>query len=136
LGDRNRRRQANKTGWKGLDLFYIGIAFFLLLNVLVGLARVIRGPAPADRLLGVLLFGSTGVAVMLLLAEGLGKPDLRNIALVFALLAVLATVAFVKREDSAAEDLEPLRSGGDETTSSLGSKPGSKISQGKTGEET
>ncbi|MEX1048744.1 MAG: monovalent cation/H+ antiporter complex subunit F [Akkermansiaceae bacterium] len=76
--------------------FHLALAFFLLLNVVAGLLRIIRGPAPADRMMAVQLFGTTGVAVLLMLAQGLQAPDLRNVALVFALLAVLATVAFVR----------------------------------------
>jgi multicomponent Na+:H+ antiporter subunit F len=43
------------------------------------------------------LFGTTAVAVLLLLADGMGQPALRDIALVFALLAAVAAVAFVQR---------------------------------------
>jgi multicomponent Na+:H+ antiporter subunit F len=76
---------------------FLGLAFFLLLNILAGLVRVYRGPAPADRMISAQLFGSTGVAILLLLAEALKQPELRNVALVFAVLAVLAMVAFVER---------------------------------------
>jgi multicomponent Na+:H+ antiporter subunit F len=43
------------------------------------------------------LFGTTGVAILLLLADAMGIPALRDVALVFALLAAMASVAFVKR---------------------------------------
>jgi multicomponent Na+:H+ antiporter subunit F len=76
--------------------FFMGAALFLLLNVVAGMARVLRGPTTADRMLALQLFGTTGVAILVLLAEGLGRPDLRNVAFVFALLAVLAMVAFVR----------------------------------------
>jgi len=75
---------------------HLALALFLLLNVIAGMFRIVRGPAPADRMMAAQLFGTTGVAVLLLLAQGLEAPDLRNVALVFALLAVLATVAFVR----------------------------------------
>jgi multicomponent Na+:H+ antiporter subunit F len=74
-----------------------GIAGFLLLNLAAGLWRVMRGPTAADRMLAAQLFGTTAVAVLLLLAEGMGQPALRDIALVFALLAAVAAVAFVQR---------------------------------------
>lgn len=77
--------------------FYQGIALFLLLNILIGLMRVLRGPTPADRMLSAQLFGTTGVAILLLLAQGWGIPALRDVALVFALLGGLAAVAFVRR---------------------------------------
>jgi multicomponent Na+:H+ antiporter subunit F len=80
-----------------MDSFYIGIALFLLLNIIAGMVRVFRGPEPADRIMAVLLFGSTAVAILLLLSQAMNLPELRNIALVFALLSILGTVAFVKR---------------------------------------
>jgi len=76
--------------------FHLALALFLLLNVIAGLVRLIRGPASADRMMAAQLFGTTGVAVLVVLAQALEAPDLRNGALVFALLAVLATVAFVR----------------------------------------
>jgi multicomponent Na+:H+ antiporter subunit F len=76
--------------------FHLALALFLLLNVIAGLVRITRGPAQPDRMMAAQLFGTTGVAILLVLAQALGAPDLRNVALVFALLAVLATVAFVR----------------------------------------
>lgn len=75
----------------------LGLAFFLLANILLGLLRVLRGPTPADRMLAAQLFGTTGVAILLLLSQGLAAPAVRDVALVFALLAALAVVAFVRR---------------------------------------
>jgi multicomponent Na+:H+ antiporter subunit F len=72
------------------------VALFLLLNVLAGLLRVARGPTLADRVLVAQLFGTTGVAVLLLLAADPGMSALRNVALVFAILAPITVVAFVK----------------------------------------
>lgn len=80
-----------------MSLLSLGIASFLLLNLAAGLWRVMRGPTAADRMLAAQLFGTTAVAVLLLLAEGMGEPALRDIALVFALLAAVAAVAFVQR---------------------------------------
>jgi multicomponent Na+:H+ antiporter subunit F len=76
--------------------FYLGVAVFLLLNLLVGLIRIYRGPTPADRLLAVQLFGTTTAAVALLLAEAQAIPALRDVALLFTLLAALVSVAFVR----------------------------------------
>ena len=75
---------------------YLGLACFLLLTMIVGLIRVFRGPDQEDRVVAVQLFGTTGVAILLLLAEAVAVPAIRNVALIFALLAVLAVVAFVR----------------------------------------
>lgn len=76
--------------------WYGGVASFLLLSVIVGLLRVLRGPTPADRMLAAQLFGTTGVATLLLLAPTFGSA-LNDIALVFALLAAVTVIAFVRR---------------------------------------
>jgi len=80
-----------------VEAWLIGTALFLLLNVAAGLARVARGPSAADRMIAAQLFGTAGVALLLLLSEAMRVPALRDVALVFALLAVVVTVAFVKR---------------------------------------
>lgn len=73
------------------------LAVFLLVNLLVALVRVARGPTPADRLLAALLFGTTGVAILLLLAHATGSAALLDAALVFALLAAITGAAFAQR---------------------------------------
>jgi multicomponent Na+:H+ antiporter subunit F len=80
-----------------MSAFLTGVALFLLLNVAAGLIRVVRGPTQADRMLAAQLFGTTGVAIVLLLSQATGEPALRDVALIFALLAVVISVAFVKR---------------------------------------
>ena len=77
--------------------FYLGIAAFLLLLLVVGLVRVVRGPTAGDRMMAVQLFGTTGVAILLLAGAATEHRWVRDVALVFALLAAVATVAFVKR---------------------------------------
>ncbi|HET6521320.1 MAG TPA: monovalent cation/H+ antiporter complex subunit F [Geminicoccaceae bacterium] len=76
--------------------FHLAVALFLLLNVAAGLVRVLRGPTPVDRMLAAQLLGTTGVALLLLLAEATGQPAARDVALVLALLAAVAAVAFVR----------------------------------------
>ncbi len=79
-----------------MTAFYFILALFLLLNLMAAMTRIIRGPRPEDRLMTGQLFGSTGVAILLLLAEAIGAPELRDVALVFALLAVLIVICFVR----------------------------------------
>jgi multicomponent Na+:H+ antiporter subunit F len=80
-----------------MTVFLAAIALFLLLNIFAGTIRLVRGPTPADRMLAVQLFGSTGVALLMILAELTSEPALHNVALVFALFAVMAVVAFARR---------------------------------------
>ncbi len=80
-----------------MSALHLGLAAFLLANLAAGLVRVMRGPTAADRMLAAQLFGTTAVAVVLLLAEAQGTPGVRDVGLVFALLAAVASVAFVQR---------------------------------------
>jgi len=80
-----------------MEALYSICAVFLLATIGVGLLRVFRGPTTADRMLSVQLFGTTGVAVLLLLAKSWGAPVLLDVALIFALLAPVAVVALVRR---------------------------------------
>lgn len=79
-----------------MEMLYVAAAIFLLLNVLGGLIRILIGPSRGDRMLAAQLFGTTGVAIILLLAEGLDRPALRDVALLVVLLAVINTVVFVR----------------------------------------
>ena len=73
------------------------VALLLLLTLALGLIRIWRGPTIADRMLAAQLFGTTGVGLLLVLAELQQMPALRDVALVLALLAVMAVLAFVAR---------------------------------------
>lgn len=72
-------------------------ALILLVAVAIGMIRVFLGPTTADRMISAQLFGSCGLAILLLLYRGLNAPVLLDVALVFALLAALATMTFVRR---------------------------------------
>jgi multicomponent Na+:H+ antiporter subunit F len=82
-------------------------AVVLLLNVMVGLLRIARGPTASDRMLAAQLFGTTGVAILIVLAELEALPALRDVALIFALLAAVLAVAFVKRGRPHDADSDP-----------------------------
>jgi multicomponent Na+:H+ antiporter subunit F len=66
----------------------------VLAIVAVGLIRVLRGPANVDRMMAVQLFGTGGIAALLLMAAT-NVTALVDVALVLALLAAFASVAFV-----------------------------------------
>ena len=80
-----------------MESLYSGMAVVLLLTLVGGLWRILRGPTPADRMLAAQLFGTTAAACVLLLAQAFDRPSLRDLALVFALLAAVTAVAFVRR---------------------------------------
>jgi multicomponent Na+:H+ antiporter subunit F len=79
--------------------WHLGAALFLVLNIAAGLVRVVKGPTRADRMLAAQLFGTTGVAALLLLAEAMALPPLRDVTVIFALLASVAVICFTREEE-------------------------------------
>ncbi len=77
--------------------FELPVALFLLVNLVAALVAAARRPTPADRMLTALLFGSTGVGVLVLLARAMHLPALVDVALTLALLAAIAGIAFARR---------------------------------------
>lgn len=80
-----------------MTLLAAPLALFLLLNLAAALLWVARGPTAADRMLVALLFGTTGVGVLLLLGAAGAGAAVFDVALVLALLAAVAGVAFARR---------------------------------------
>ena len=67
-----------------------------MLNIAMGLVRVWRGPTVADRLLTTQLFGTTGMAILLVLAGYLRELTLLNVAITFNVLAILLVICLVQ----------------------------------------
>lgn len=80
-----------------MSFVYDVFALVLVANLAAGMLRVLRGPRAADRMLAAQMLGTTGVALLLVLAQLQDMPALRDVALVFALLALLAVVVFARR---------------------------------------
>lgn len=79
-----------------MDIFFIIVIVFLLLNIALGLIRVWRGPTVADRLLTTQLFGTTGMAILLVLAGYSKDLTLLNVAITFNVLAILLVICMVQ----------------------------------------
>lgn len=69
---------------------------FMALSLCGGIIRVVRGPTRADRMLSAQLFGSSGVALLLLLAQSMKMPALVDAALVLTLLTAVASCTFAR----------------------------------------
>lgn len=76
--------------------FQLAVAALLLANVVAGFRRLVLGPSGEDRLVAAQLLGTTAVAILLLMAEAFGAPLLRYVGLVFASLAAVTIVAYVR----------------------------------------
>ena len=79
-----------------MTAWFLFVAIGLMVSAAVALWRVAHGPDAADRMMGAQLAGTTGVAVVVVLAVVGEAWALLDVALVLSLLAALASVAFVK----------------------------------------
>jgi multicomponent Na+:H+ antiporter subunit F len=87
-----------------MTAFLLGAAAFVLAMVAIGLARVLRGPDDADRVMAAQLLGSGGIASLLLVGAAADDSTVVDVALTLALLAAFASIAFVKAKLAARAD--------------------------------
>jgi multicomponent Na+:H+ antiporter subunit F len=78
-----------------VDVLLAGATAFVLASV-VAVYRVVRGPTMQDRVIAVNVVGSNTVVVIALLAAAFGEPGALDIALVYALLNFLLSIAISK----------------------------------------
>ncbi len=71
-------------------------AFAVLAAMAMALARACLGPTVFDRILAVNSFGTKTVVLIAVLGFLMGRPDFMDIALVYALINFIATVAVLK----------------------------------------
>jgi multicomponent Na+:H+ antiporter subunit F len=79
-----------------MNEFLLAAAAFVLATVALGLARILRGPAAADRITAAQLLGTGGIAVLLLGGAATGTRAAADVALTLALLAAFASAAFAQ----------------------------------------
>ena len=76
--------------------FLLAAAGAILLTVALALFLVMRRPGDADRMMAAQLLGTGGIAVVLLAGVASNVTAVIDVALVLALLAAFAGLAFVK----------------------------------------
>jgi multicomponent Na+:H+ antiporter subunit F len=74
----------------------LGAGAAFILTSLVGVFRIVRGPTMPDRVIAINIVGSNVVIVIALLAAAIGEPGALDIALVYALLNFLLSIAISK----------------------------------------
>lgn len=84
--------------------FLFAAAAFVLATLALGLVRILRGPADADRMMAAQLLGTGGVAVLVLLSAATATPSLVDVALVLVLLAAFASLSLVLDDPNATGD--------------------------------
>ncbi|WNV07045.1 monovalent cation/H+ antiporter complex subunit F [Tardiphaga sp. 709] len=82
----------------------LGASVFVLLTVALGLFAILRRPADVDRLMAVQLLGTGGVAILLLLAVASETLPIVDVAVMLALFAAFAAVAFVRSASGASSE--------------------------------
>ena len=88
-----------------MPYFLLSVSGFILMMVAVGLIRILRGPTNAERMMATQLFGTGGIAALLLFSAAADLSAVADVALVLALLAAFASVAFVKNASPETDDL-------------------------------
>lgn len=79
-----------------LDVILLGAATTIVVFAIGLLYRVAQGPTMEDRVIAINGIGTTTVVVLALVAAALDQPGYLDIALVYALLNFLASIAISK----------------------------------------
>jgi len=96
-----------------MGYFMLGSAILIIVSMALMLARLIGGPTLYDRLLAVNSFGTKTVLFLCVFCFIIGRPDGVDIALLYALMNFIATIAVLKFFNYRALDVGLMRS--DET---------------------
>ncbi|OQY19148.1 MAG: pH regulation protein F [Desulfobacteraceae bacterium 4572_35.1] len=87
---------------------YVAASLAILLVMGLTLIRAILGPTAFDRLLAVNMFGTKTVLLIAVVGFMSGRPDFLDIALVYALVNFLSTIAVMRFfERQISEGTEP-----------------------------
>jgi multicomponent Na+:H+ antiporter subunit F len=92
--------------------FLFGAAGFVLTTIALGLVAVLRRPAEVDHMMAAQLLGTGGVAILVLLAAATEASPLLDVALLLALFAAFAAVAFVRGASGQESEVSRTTSGG------------------------
>jgi len=75
-------------------------ATVIVLAAFLALYRAIRGPRIYDRVLAVNVIGTKTVVLLALIGFSYGRPHFLDLALVYALINFIATIAFLKYRET------------------------------------
>lgn len=79
-----------------IGYFMLGSAFLIIVSMALMLVRLIGGPTLYDRLLAVNSFGTKTVLFLCVFCFIIDRPDGVDIALLYALMNFIATIAVLK----------------------------------------
>jgi multicomponent Na+:H+ antiporter subunit F len=89
--------------------FLTAMATIVTILTGIGLARMLRGPSAADRMMSAQLIGTGGAAAALLIATASGVAAIIDIALTLAVLAAFSAVALSMGEPGSRRRTETTR---------------------------
>jgi multicomponent Na+:H+ antiporter subunit F len=75
---------------------YAAAAVAVLVTMGMALIRAIKGPSIYDRILAANMFGTKTVLIIAVVGFLMGRPDFMDIALVYALINFVGTIAVLK----------------------------------------
>ena len=75
---------------------YIVAAAAIVVTMTLAIVRALRGPTVYDRVLAVNTFGTCTVLIISVVAFFTGRPDFIDLALVYALISFIGTIAVLK----------------------------------------
>jgi len=79
-----------------LGYFNLATAFFVIVSMVMMLGRLMGGPTLYDRLLAVNSFGTKTILFLCVFCFVINRPDGLDIALLYALMNFIATIAVLK----------------------------------------
>ena len=79
-----------------MGYFMLGSAFLIIVSMALMLGRLLGGPTLYDRLLAVNSFGTKTVLFLCVFCFIINRPDGVDIALLYALMNFIATIAVLK----------------------------------------
>jgi multicomponent Na+:H+ antiporter subunit F len=91
--------------------FLFGAAGFVLAMVALGLFVILQRPADVDHMMAAQLLGTGGVAILLLMAAATETSPIADVALMLALFAAFAAVAFVRNASDSDREVSKAKSG-------------------------
>jgi len=75
---------------------FTAAAIAILVTMIMALVRAVKGPSIYDRILAVNMFGTKTVLMIAVLGFLMGRPEFLDIALAYALINFVGTIAVLK----------------------------------------
>jgi len=77
-------------------MMFVVAAIGILIGMTLAITRALLGPTVYDRILAVNMFGTMTVLIIAVLGFMSGRPDFLDIALLYALINFVSTIAVLK----------------------------------------